>query len=228
MCTSFLEIRFENSFFFLNIFKMPTLRSFSTSAPYLLLLLSLISNLAFAIQISVPSYGDECFYEKAEQNNKMAGSFEVVSGGMFDVDCDVKGPNGRSHYSATKQKQGVFTFLAPSAGTYSICFSNRMSSQAEKTVVFSLHTGDAFFKDVAKQEHITPLESEITELSDAINKVEDEQQYMNARERASREMNESTNRRVLWFSILEAVVVVALGWWQISYLRQSFEKKGKF
>jgi hypothetical protein len=118
--------------------------------------------------------------------------------------------------------------LAPTTGAYTLCFSNRLSTQSEKTVAFSLHSGDALFRDVAKQEHVTPLESEITQLSDSINKVEDEQQYMVARERASRAMNESTNRRVLWFSLLEAGVFIALGAWQISYLRTSFEKKSKF
>jgi hypothetical protein len=170
----------------------------------------------------------ECFFETVEQSNKLQGSFEVVSGGLFDVDCAVSGPGGETHYSAQRQKSGAFSLLAPRAGAYSICFSSRMSSSADKTVAFSLHTGDALFRDVAKQEHVTPLENEITQLMDAINKVEDEQQYMAARERQSRETNESTNRRVLWFSLLEALVVVALGAWQISYLRQTFEKKGRF
>jgi len=180
---------------------------------------------ARAMQITVPASGDECFTSELEQANKLSGSFEVLQGGLLDVDCVVTGPNRETHYSTQRQKSGAFSLLAPTTGSYAICFSNRLSTQAEKTVAFSLHSGDALFRDVAKQEHVTPLESEITQLSDAINKVEDEQSYMVAREAASRAMNDSTNRRVLWFSVLEAVVFVALGFWQYSYLSKGFETK---
>lgn len=194
----------------------------------LVLLVSLQPRGALGVQITVPASGDDCYTQEVEQANKLAGSFEVLAGGLLDVDCTVTGPNRETHYSTQRQKSGAFSLLAPTTGSYSICFSNRLSTQSEKTVAFSLHAGDALFRDVAKQEHVTPLESEVTQLSDAINKVEDEQQYMVARERASRDMNESTNRRVLWFSLLEAAVFIALGAWQISYLRSSFEKKSKF
>jgi hypothetical protein len=102
-----------------------------------------------------------------------------------------------------------------------------MSTMTDKSVAFSMHVGDELFRDVAKQEHITPLETEITQLADAIAKVEDEQQYMWARERAARDTNESTNGRVLWFSVLEAVIMIVLGVWQALYLRSRFHGTGK-
>ena len=40
--------------------------------------------------------------------------------------------------------------------------------------------------------------------------------------------NESTNSRVLWFSVLEAVVLVGMGLWQVYQLRTFFEKKRRF
>lgn len=113
-------------------------------------------------------------------------------------------------------------------GLYRVCLSNRMSTLAEKAVALSMHTGDALFRDVAKQEHITPLETEIMMLADAITKVEDEQQYMWARERAARDTNESTNARVLWFSVIEAVVLVSIGLWNINSLRSFFERKQRY
>jgi len=49
-----------------------------------------------------------------------------------------------------------------------------------------------------------------------------------ARERAARDTNESTNSRVMWYSILEAVVMFSLGFWQIMYLKSGFEKKVRY
>ena len=87
--------------------------------------------------------------------------------------------------------------------------------------------GDDLFQTIAKQEHITPLETEITQLSDGISRIEDEQQYMWAREKHTSETNASTNSRVLWFSVGEAVVLLGLGVWWVVTLRSFFERKGK-
>jgi len=39
--------------------------------------------------------------------------------------------------------------------------------------------------------------------------------------------NESTNSRVVWFSVLELVTMVAIGGWQVFTLRRFFEQKGR-
>ncbi len=101
------------------------------------------------------------------------------------------------------------------------------SAPSPSSVQLSLHTGDELFQDIAKQEHITPLETEITQLADGVAKIEDEQQYMWARERQTSETNASTNARVLWFSLAETVVLLTLGLWQIVTLRSFFEKQRK-
>jgi hypothetical protein len=101
--------------------------------------------------------------------------------------AQVYGPHGEAHYAVQRQKQGTFTAMAQASGLYRVCFSNRMSTLTEKVVAFSLHTGDDLYRDVAKKEHISPLENEVTQLADAVTAVEDEQKYMWARERAARD-----------------------------------------
>lgn len=180
---------------------------------------------ASGIVMTVGSHDEECVMEQVEKDNKLTGSFEVLSGGLLDVDAIVLGPNGEAHYSVQRQKTGTFSVLAPTTGLYKLCLSNRMSTMTEKTVALSLHTGDELFRDIAKQEHITPLETEITQLADGVAKIEDEQQYMFAREKQTTDTNASTNARVLWFSVGETVVLLALGIWQTLTLRAFFESK---
>ena len=114
--------------------------------------------------------------------------------------------------------------MSPVAGLYKVCFVNKDTTFAEKVVALSLHAGDELFQDIAKQEHITPLETEITQLTDGIAKIEDEQQYMWARERQTTETNASTNARVFWFSVAETTVILGLGVWQILTLRAFFQR----
>ena len=124
-----------------------------------------LATAASAIDITVPSgkIDSECFIERIEANNKLTGSFEVISGGFLDIDMDVRtctepkrnagitppppsqinGPNGAQLYTATRETQGHFNILAPMEGDYQICFSNRLSTSAEKVVSFRLHQGTA-------------------------------------------------------------------------------------
>lgn len=63
---------------------------------------------------------------------------QVQSGGSFDVDYIVEGPNGKVIMSGEKERQGDFVFTANQAGEYSFCFDNEMSTFAEKFVDFEI------------------------------------------------------------------------------------------
>jgi hypothetical protein len=59
------------------------------------------------------------------------------------------------------------------------------------------------------------------------NGVKDEQEYIVVREKIHRNTAESTNTRVKWWSILQAVVLFAVVGWQVMYLKvrvKYFEK----
>lgn len=49
--------------------------------------------------------------------------------------------------------------------------------------------------------------------------VKDEQEYIVVRERTHRNTAESTNSRVKWWSVLQAVVIFAVVAWQVYYLK---------
>lgn len=93
-------------------------------------------------------------------------------------------------------------------------------------------------------ENISPLESEITALVDHMETVYDEQRYQWERERTARNSmqvlflhfpasythfaaNESTNSRVMWFAVLELIVLVVLAAGQIYVLTGVFENRTK-
>ena len=131
----------------------------------------------------------------------------------------VKGPSGGQLWSTLQRSQGHFNVVAASSGLHELCFENLRASRAVKTIAFSLHVGDDLFKELAQHEHLTPLEQEISQLADGLQSVADEQQYYWARERRHRDTSESTNTRVLWFSVAETLVIVAMAGWQFWSLR---------
>jgi hypothetical protein len=62
----------------------------------------------------------------------------VQSGGSFDVDYNVAGPNEKIILDGTKERQGDFVFTANDPGEYRFCFNNEMSTFAEKMVDFEI------------------------------------------------------------------------------------------
>jgi hypothetical protein len=74
---------------------------------------------------------------------------------------------------------------------------------------------------------VAPVEREIRSLANGLTAVKDEQEYIVVREKIHRNTAESTNTRVKWWSILQAVVLFAVVGWQVMYLKvrvKYFEK----
>lgn len=68
-------------------------------------------------------------------------------------------------------------------------------------------------------EAVAPIEREIRSLAIGLLSVKDEQEYIVVRERTHRNTAESTNSRVKWWSVLQAVVIFAVVAWQVYYLK---------
>ena len=68
-------------------------------------------------------------------------------------------------------------------------------------------------------ETIAPIERAIRLLASGLQSVKDEQEYIVVRERTHRNTAESTNSRVKWWSILQAIVLFSVVAWQVWYLK---------
>jgi ABC-type xylose transport system permease subunit len=66
---------------------------------------------------------------------------------------------------------------------------------------------------------VAPIEREIRTLSNGLQEVKDEQEYIVVRERTHRNTAESTNARVKWWSVLQAIVLFLVVAWQVYYLK---------
>lgn len=99
-----------------------------------------------------------------------------------------------------------------------------------KVVMFNMAIGEAPKNDVeagaageAGAESNKKLEDMIRELSGTLTGVKHEQEYMQVRDRIHRAINESTNSRVVMWSFFEALILVAMTFGQVYYLKRFFE-----
>ncbi|TFK55874.1 supernatant protein factor, C-terminal domain-containing protein [Heliocybe sulcata] len=171
--------------------------------------------------IEVPASKKECFFEDLHVNDQMTVTYQVGGGGHLDIDFWLADPENHALGKHIKQTTGSVAVTATKDGRHEYCFSNQMSAVADKLVSFNVH-GVIY---VGEDEAIAPVEREIRELANELKTIKDEQEYIVLRERRHRDTAESTNARVKWWSILQAILVFSVVGWQVYYLKSFFEVK---
>jgi len=180
--------------------------------------------LATAHIIHVAASKKDCFFEDLNINDKMTVTYQVGGGGQLDIDFWLTDPNGRALAKDIKKSQGSTSITAKIDGRHEYCFSNQMSSVVDKLVSFNVH-GVIYVEDEGT---VAPIEREIRDFANALKTVKDEQEYIVVREQRHRNTAESTNDRVKWWSIFQAIVLFLAVGWQVYYLKSFFEVKRAF
>ncbi|EPZ36590.1 hypothetical protein ROZALSC1DRAFT_30800 [Rozella allomycis CSF55] len=192
------------------------------------LTLFIISISAFVTEVKARDKA--CFFETLKKGDKMGVNFQVEHGGNLDIDLKINGPFDELIHAEYKQYAAGFHFVAENDGKHTYCFFNEQASNGDKRVSFSV-SGAPYFgklnpdKKDSKDDLLNPLDREIRELTHGLRTIKDEQMYIVARERAHRDTAESTNSRVLWWSIFQLGMLIGVCYWQIYYLKQFFEVK---
>ncbi|KAF9055001.1 supernatant protein factor, C-terminal domain-containing protein [Hymenopellis radicata] len=174
-----------------------------------------------AHMIDVLAGRKECFFEDLHKQDKMTVTYQVGGGGHLDIDFWLLDPTSTVLGKQVKQSTGTLSVTALKDGRYEYCFSNQMSAIADKIVSFNVH-GVIYVGD---DDVVAPIEREIRSLASGLTSVKDEQEYIIVRERTHRNTAESTNARVKWWSIVQAIVLFSVVAWQVYYLKSFFEVK---
>ncbi|KAI4317898.1 hypothetical protein L6164_025727 [Bauhinia variegata] len=180
--------------------------------------------------LSVSVNDVECVYEYVlYEGDSISGNFVVVDHEIFwtsdhpGIDFTVTSPGGNIVHSLKGTSGDKFEFKAPGSGMYKFCFHNSYSTP--ETVSFYIHVGHIPNEhDLAKDEHLDPINVKIAELREALESVTAEQKYLRARDARHRNTNESTRKRVIFYTVGEYLVLAAVSTLQVIYIRQLFSK----
>lgn len=186
------------------------------------LLLGLAACSGFTFEL--PAGADECFEEKVAESDHVSGGWDVAPGSVLHA-VTVLSPAGDEVYSASAEQSGSFDYYATASGTYSVCFSNAGES-ASREVHAKIEIGDPpDLIQLAKTEHLSPIEERIKSLHESMIKVRDLQDQIKAQDEKQQKMTLSTRSWLLYLTVIEAAVLVATSAWQILHLRSFFEVK---
>lgn len=177
-----------------------------------------------AIAVRIPAHKDECFFEDVPTaGSKVYLHYIVTSGGSLDIDAAIYGPDQELIWGAEKERESRVLFKSRLPGTHKICFSNKMSTLTTKVVGFNVQVGDP--ADSTNEHEVDPMERSIIHVAMGLNDIKSEQMYLRTRERIHRDTAESTNTRVLLWSIAEIALIVFMGVGHVWYLRRLFESR---
>ncbi|KAK4257999.1 hypothetical protein QN277_007513 [Acacia crassicarpa] len=172
----------------------------------------------------------ECVYEYVlYEGDSVNGNFVVVDHDIFwgsdhpGIDMTVTSPGGNIVHTVKGTSGEKFDFKAPRSGMYKFCFHNPHSTP--ETVSFYIHVGHIPTEhDLAKNEHLDPINVKIAELREALESVTTEQKYLKARDTRHRHTNESTRKRVIFYTVGEYLLLALVSALQVVYIRRLFSK----
>lgn len=167
--------------------------------------------------------------DHAKLNLTPQGTIDTVN--QAAIKATVTDPRNEQLLVHELAAEGKFGFTSVVGGEHLICLATTTSSwygQARSfKVVLQLDIGqDAQdYSEIAKQEHLSAIEVEVRKLNDKIRAIRGEQDYQRAREERFRDTSESTNSRVLWWSVGQSIVLIVAGVYQLMNLKVFFKSK---
>jgi len=174
-----------------------------------------------------------CFHADAsEAFEKIGFYFAVQSGGSFDIDFEVSGPDGKILLQGHREQQGDYIFTANRPGEYSFCFENDMSTLTEKLVDFDIMVEseprrEAPAKQAQLSEKTNALEESIYKLKNQLIGIQRTQKYFHTRENRGMSIVQETASRMFWYGVLESIAMIGMAVFQVYVVQMFFTSTGR-
>ncbi|XP_043704317.1 transmembrane emp24 domain-containing protein p24delta3-like [Telopea speciosissima] len=198
----------------------------------LLLWICLFLPLGDAIWLNLPGSGTKCVSEEIQNNVVVLADYTVVSDDrtheMPAISAKVTSPYGNNLHHTKNVTHGQFAFTANEAGNYLACFwVEGPNKEAGASVNLDWRIGIAArdWDSVARKEKIEGVELELRKLEGAVEAIHENLLYLKTREAEMREVSETTNSRVAWFSIMSLGLCICVSVLQLWHLKHYFRKK---
>merc|ERR1712226_344158 len=160
----------------------------------------------------------------------VTGDYDISAQPDQVVDLMVIDTKGQHFVNRENTDKGKFAFTTDDYDVYEVCFLSRVpvNRQGMRHEIFlsMKHGVEAkTYEGLADANKLKPLEVELKRLEDLSESIVQDFAYMRQREEEMRDTNESTNSRVLYFSIFSMCCLLGLATWQVLYLRKYFKSK---
>ncbi|XP_075982515.1 transmembrane emp24 domain-containing protein bai isoform X2 [Anticarsia gemmatalis] len=197
---------------------------------YLVLFLSVLWHGTDAIMWSLAPNTQKCLKEELHANVLVAGEYEVTEVAGQRVDYVIR--DSKDHILSQRDSisKGKFTFVTETYDTFEVCFISKVPHErrgVNQDVMLDIKIGIEAknYEGIGEAAKLKPMELELKRLEDLSEAIVQDFTLMRKREEEMRDTNESTNNRVLFFSLFSMACLLGLATWQVLYLRRYFKAK---
>ncbi|CDQ68005.1 unnamed protein product [Oncorhynchus mykiss] len=198
---------------------------------FLLLTFPVLFDFTFSITFYLPVNLRKCLREEIHKDVLVTGEYEVSEQPNAKNNLKITDSSGHILYSKEDASKGKFAFTTEDYDMFEVCFESKSplgtGRVTDQLVNLDMKHGVEAknYEEIAKVEKLKPLEVELRRLEDLSESIVNDFAYMKKREEEMRDTNESTNIRVLYFSIFSMCCLIGLATWQVFYLRRFFKAK---
>ncbi|SCV99436.1 LAFE_0A03136g1_1 [Lachancea fermentati] len=161
------------------------------------------------VAITLPSFTKEClYYDLTSNDDSIVVSYQVLTGGNFEIDFEITAPDGSVIASEKQKKYSDFLLKSFGLGQYSFCFSNSYGTALKKVEV-TLELEKTNIETNDKPEDAIANHA-IEEIDRNLNKITKMMNYLRAREWRNMSTVKSTESRLVWLSMLTMGVMVGI------------------
>lgn len=194
----------------------------------LLFMLLVIESSGLIITLKTPR--PKCFHNnKVQKGMRIHGRFVTSGKGESNMMVSITA-NMRLSNVISSAKESEINYIANVDGRYSVCFQS--TDQNEKSVSFELHYESETRKtikehDLAKDEHIEAVMTEVKNIQTNLFSVLFNQQSQSQRYQAHRKVIRGTEARLAWCGYIKIVLVIIVGIIDIAALVLIFRKRDR-
>ncbi|KAF9796369.1 hypothetical protein SFRURICE_001942 [Spodoptera frugiperda] len=197
---------------------------------YLVFVLSVLWHGTDAIMWSLAPNTQKCLKEELHANVLVAGEYDVTEVAGQRVDYIIR--DSKDHILSQRESisKGKFTFVTETYDTFEVCFISKVAPErrgVSQDVMLDIKIGIEAknYEGIGEAAKLKPMELELKRLEDLSEAIVQDFTLMRKREEEMRDTNESTNNRVLFFSLFSMACLLGLATWQVLYLRRYFKAK---
>jgi len=173
----------------------------------------------------------KCLKDEIHKGVLVTGEYDSSEAPGQKLELQVIDTKGHTLVHREDTTKGKFAFTTDAYDIFDICFSSKMiaggghGSDMEITLHMKRGVEAKSYDAIAESAKLKPLEVELRRLEDLSDSIVKDFSFMRTREEEMRDTNESTNSRVLYFSIFSMCCLLGLATWQVFYLRRFFKAK---
>ncbi|XP_066141392.1 transmembrane emp24 domain-containing protein eca [Euwallacea fornicatus] len=206
-----------------------------------LLGLFLLIDISSGLYFHIAETERKCFIEEIPDETNVVVNYKVQlydprTGGFMPsspgigMHVDIRDPDDKTILSRVYSSEGKISFTSHIPGEHVICMYSNSSAWfggSQLRVHLDIQVGEHAinYGEVVQKEKLSELQLRVRQLLDQVEQITKEQNYQRYREDRFRQTSESTNSRVLWWAVLQTIVLIGMGSWQMRHLRKFFEAK---